>query len=36
MDQPTICEILKIVELESLCLIKALLLQKLFSYGGEF
>jgi hypothetical protein len=26
----------KIVELESLCLIKTLLLQKLFSYGGEF
>jgi hypothetical protein len=27
--------ILKIVELESLCLIKTLLLQKIFSYGGE-
>jgi hypothetical protein len=26
----------KIVELESLCLIETLLLQKLFSYGGEF
>jgi hypothetical protein len=26
----------KIVELESLCLIKTLLLQKLFSYEGEF
>jgi hypothetical protein len=26
----------KIVELESLCLIKTLLLQKLYSYGGEF
>jgi hypothetical protein len=26
----------KIVELESLCLIKTLLLQKLFSYGGKF
>jgi hypothetical protein len=25
----------KIVELDSLCLIKTLLLQKLFSYGGE-
>jgi hypothetical protein len=26
----------KIVELESLCLIKTFLLQKLFSYGGEY
>jgi hypothetical protein len=25
----------KIVELDSLCLIKTLLLQKVFSYGGE-
>jgi hypothetical protein len=36
MDQLTTCEISKIVELESLYLIKTLLLQKLFSYGGIF
>jgi hypothetical protein len=38
MDQPTTYEFQKIVivELESLCLIKTLLLQKSFSYGGEF
>jgi hypothetical protein len=36
MDQPTTCEISKIVELEALYLIKTLLLQKLFSYGGDF
>jgi hypothetical protein len=35
MDQPITCEISKNVELESLCLIKTLLLQKVFSYGGE-
>jgi hypothetical protein len=35
MDQPTTCEISKIVELKVLYLIKILLLQKLFSYGGE-
>jgi hypothetical protein len=36
MDQPTTCEFQKILELESLCVIKTLLLQKLFSYGGNF
>jgi hypothetical protein len=39
MDQPTTCEISKIVELEVLYLIvfdQNLLLQKFFSYGGEF
>jgi hypothetical protein len=32
----TTCETSKTVELEALYLIKNLLLQKLFSYGGEF
>jgi hypothetical protein len=44
MDQPTTCEFQKIVEFESLCLIKTLLLQncslmgEMFRYGkkGEF
>jgi hypothetical protein len=35
MDQTTTYEFQKIVELDFLCLIKTLLLQKLFSYGGE-
>jgi hypothetical protein len=35
MDQPTTCEFQKIVELESLCLIKTLLLQKNCSLMGE-
>jgi hypothetical protein len=36
LDQPTTCEFQKNIKLESLCLIKTLLLQKMFSYGGEF
>jgi hypothetical protein len=34
LDQPTTCEFQNLV-LDSWCLIKTLLLQKLFSYGGE-
>jgi hypothetical protein len=34
LDQPTTCDF-KILVIDSLCLIKTLLLQKLFSYGWE-
>jgi hypothetical protein len=36
MDQPTTCEISKIVELEVLYLIKTLLLQKIVLLWGRF
>jgi hypothetical protein len=36
MDQPTTCEFHKIVELESLCLIKTLLLQNCSLMGEKF
>jgi hypothetical protein len=36
MDQPTTCEFQKIVELESLCLIKTLLLQNCSLMGEKF